>query len=62
MDADEGTNGQITYEILAGAQGQFVINNKTGVISIKPGITLKIGESYALTVKASDNAPPAQRR
>ncbi|XP_040218005.1 protocadherin-15 isoform X3 [Rana temporaria] len=62
VDADEGTNGQIIYEILAGAQGQFVINTKSGVISISPGVTLTVGESYALTVKASDNAPPAQRR
>ncbi|KAM5140959.1 protocadherin-15 [Mantella aurantiaca] len=62
VDADEGTNGQITYEILAGAQGQFIINNKSGIISISPGVTLTVGESYALTVKASDNAPFAQRR
>ncbi|XP_069609642.1 protocadherin-15 [Ranitomeya imitator] len=62
VDADEGVNGQITYEILAGAQGKFVINSKTGVITITPGVTLIVGDSFALTVKASDNAPLAQRR
>ncbi|CAH2322187.1 protocadherin-15 isoform X1, partial [Pelobates cultripes] len=62
VDADEGVNGQITYEILAGAQGQFVINSRTGVITITPGVTLMVGESYTLTVKAYDNAPLAQRR
>ncbi|XP_056385985.1 protocadherin-15 [Hyla sarda] len=62
VDADEGVNGQITYEILAGAQGKFVINSKMGVITITPGVTLTVGESFALTVKASDNAPIAQRR
>ncbi|XP_053548881.1 protocadherin-15 [Bombina bombina] len=62
VDADEGINGQITYEILTGGQGQFVINSKTGIITIAPGVTLSVGESYALTVKASDNAPPTQRR
>ncbi|XP_069467342.1 protocadherin-15 isoform X2 [Ambystoma mexicanum] len=61
-DADEGLNGQITYEILAGAQGDFIINNRTGLITIAPGITLAVGQSYALTVRAADNAPPAQRR
>ncbi|XP_058044814.1 protocadherin-15 [Ahaetulla prasina] len=62
MDADEGPNGQIRYEILAGDQGDFIINDKTGLITIAPGITLVVGRSYALTVKASDRAPLAQKR
>ncbi|XP_069097078.1 protocadherin-15 [Pleurodeles waltl] len=62
LDADEGLNGMITYEILAGAQGDFIINNRTGLITIAPGVTLSVGQAYALTVKASDNAPLAQRR
>uniref|UniRef100_A0A8C6Y8T0 Protocadherin-15 n=1 Tax=Naja naja TaxID=35670 RepID=A0A8C6Y8T0_NAJNA len=62
MDADEGPNGQIRYEILAGDQGDFIINDKTGLITIVPGITLVVGRSYALTVKASDRAPLAQKR
>ncbi|NXH54740.1 PCD15 protein, partial [Rhabdornis inornatus] len=62
MDADEGANGQIVYEILAGAQGDFTINEQTGLITIAPGVVLAVGRSYALTVRASDSAPPAQRR
>ncbi|XP_061491337.1 protocadherin-15 isoform X4 [Rhineura floridana] len=62
MDADEGSNGRIIYEILAGDQGDFVINDQTGLITIAPGIELVVGRSYALTVKASDSAPLAQRR
>ncbi|MGH0141718.1 UNVERIFIED_CONTAM: hypothetical protein FKN15_074408 [Acipenser sinensis] len=62
LDADEGLNGQITYEILVGAQGDFIINNRTGLITVAPGVNLIIGRSYALTVKASDNAPISQRR
>ncbi|KAG7511495.1 protocadherin-15 isoform X5 [Solea senegalensis] len=61
-DADEGANGLVTYEILAGAQGDFVINNRSGRITVAPGVTLSVGRSYALTVKASDNAPETQRR
>ncbi|KAM6916717.1 protocadherin-15-like [Xenentodon cancila] len=61
-DADEGRNGLVTYEILAGAQGDFIINNRTGRITVAPGVTLTVGRSYALTVKASDNAPENQRR
>jgi len=61
-DADEGLNGLVTYEILAGAQGDFIINNRTGRITVAPGVILTVGRSYALTVKASDNAPESQRR
>ncbi|XP_014114964.1 PREDICTED: protocadherin-15 isoform X2 [Pseudopodoces humilis] len=62
VDADEGANGQIVYEILAGDQGDFTINEHTGLITIAPGVVLAVGRSYALTVRASDSAPPAQRR
>ncbi|XP_008427621.1 protocadherin-15 isoform X5 [Poecilia reticulata] len=61
-DADEGLNGLVTYEILAGAQGDFVINNRSGRITVAPDVVLSVGRSYALTVKASDNAPATQRR
>lgn len=61
-DADQGLNGLVTYEILAGAQGDFIINNRTGRITVASGVTLTVGRSYALTVKASDNAPEIQRR
>uniref|UniRef100_A0A5F9CVR1 Protocadherin-15 n=1 Tax=Oryctolagus cuniculus TaxID=9986 RepID=A0A5F9CVR1_RABIT len=62
VDADEGSNGQITYEILVGAQGDFIINKTTGLITIAPGVELIVGRTYALTVQAADNAPPAERR
>uniref|UniRef100_A0A8D2ANZ9 Protocadherin related 15 n=1 Tax=Sciurus vulgaris TaxID=55149 RepID=A0A8D2ANZ9_SCIVU len=62
VDADEGSNGEITYEILVGAQGDFIINKTTGLITIAPGVELIVGRTYALTVQASDNAPPAERR
>ncbi|XP_054546647.1 protocadherin-15 isoform X2 [Talpa occidentalis] len=62
VDADEGSNGEITYEILVGAQGDFVINKTTGLITIAAGVELIVGQTYALTVQAADNAPPAERR
>ncbi|XP_058399413.1 protocadherin-15 isoform X7 [Diceros bicornis minor] len=62
VDADEGSNGEITYEILVGAQGDFIINKTTGLITISPGVELIVGRTYALTVQAADNAPPAERR
>ncbi|XP_071266111.1 protocadherin-15-like [Salvelinus alpinus] len=62
LDADEGPNGLVTYKILAGNQGHFAINNRSGVITVMPGISLAVGRSYALTVKAMDNGPESQRR
>uniref|UniRef100_A0A6Q2XK87 Cadherin domain-containing protein n=1 Tax=Esox lucius TaxID=8010 RepID=A0A6Q2XK87_ESOLU len=62
LDADEGPNGLLTYTILAGDQGHFVINNRSGVITAVPGISLAVGRTYALTVKAMDNGPESQRR
>uniref|UniRef100_A0A8C8EXL4 Protocadherin-related 15b n=1 Tax=Oncorhynchus tshawytscha TaxID=74940 RepID=A0A8C8EXL4_ONCTS len=57
LDADEGPNGLVTYKILAGNQGHFAINNRSGVITVMPGISLAVGRSYSLTVKAMDNGP-----
>ncbi|PNI75812.1 PCDH15 isoform 17 [Pan troglodytes] len=62
VDADEGSNGEITYEILVGAQGDFIINKTTGLITMAPGVEMIVGRTYALTVQAADNAPPAERR
>ncbi|XP_051968339.1 protocadherin-15b [Xyrauchen texanus] len=62
VDADEGPNGQVSYEILAGDQGHFSINDCSGLITVVPGVNLTVGRTYALTVRASDNGPMSQRR
>lgn len=62
VDADEGSNGLINYSIVAGGQGHFSVDNRTGAISMKPGVSLTVGQSYVLTVRAEDEAPAAVRR
>uniref|UniRef100_A0A8C7JJ95 Protocadherin-related 15b n=1 Tax=Oncorhynchus kisutch TaxID=8019 RepID=A0A8C7JJ95_ONCKI len=62
LDADWGPNGLVTYKILAGDQGHFIINNRSGVITVVPGVSLAVGHSYTLTVKAVDSGPGSQRR
>uniref|UniRef100_A0A8C3DM31 Cadherin-23 n=1 Tax=Corvus moneduloides TaxID=1196302 RepID=A0A8C3DM31_CORMO len=37
LDADQGSNAVVTYQLLKASLNLFVINNKTGVISVKPG-------------------------
>ncbi|XP_077959652.1 protocadherin-15-like isoform X2 [Gasterosteus aculeatus] len=62
IDSDAGPNGQVSYRILAGDQGHFLIGKCTGVITAAPGVELAVGRSYALTVEGMDNGPVAQRR
>ncbi|XP_062415976.1 protocadherin-15-like isoform X1 [Pungitius pungitius] len=62
IDSDAGLNGQVSYRILAGDQGHFLIGNSTGVITVAPGVALAVGRSYALTVEGMDNGPVPQRR
>uniref|UniRef100_A0AAQ4RTZ6 Protocadherin-15 n=1 Tax=Gasterosteus aculeatus aculeatus TaxID=481459 RepID=A0AAQ4RTZ6_GASAC len=62
IDSDAGPNGQVSYRILAGDQGHFLIGKSTGVITAAPGVELAVGRSYALTVEGMDNGPVAQRR
>uniref|UniRef100_A0AAX7SJT2 Protocadherin-15 n=1 Tax=Astatotilapia calliptera TaxID=8154 RepID=A0AAX7SJT2_ASTCA len=61
FDSDAGQNGLITYRILAGHQGHFVIGNSSGIITVAPGVQLSVGQSYALTVEAMDNGPEPHR-
>ncbi|KFP03887.1 Cadherin-23, partial [Calypte anna] len=37
LDADQGSNAVVTYQLLAASLDLFVINNRTGVVSVKPG-------------------------
>ncbi|XP_041889434.1 cadherin-23 isoform X10 [Corvus kubaryi] len=37
LDADQGSNAVVTYQLLKASLNLFVINNKTGVVSVKPG-------------------------
>ncbi|KAM4525021.1 protocadherin-15-like [Odontesthes bonariensis] len=61
-DSDADQNGQVTYRILAGAQGEFLINISTGDITVAPGVELSVGRSYALTIEAMDNGHVPHRR
>ncbi|XP_037546821.1 protocadherin-15 [Nematolebias whitei] len=62
VDMDSGENGYVTYRILAGDQGQFLIGRSTGIITVAPGVELTVGRHYALTVEATDNGPLPHRR
>ncbi|KAL6474024.1 hypothetical protein MHYP_G00175850 [Metynnis hypsauchen] len=61
-DADEGPNGEVTYEfsyISADAENVFTIDQKTGEIRVKGEIDFEESSSYELRVKAKDSAGQA---
>ncbi|KFO85328.1 Cadherin-23, partial [Buceros rhinoceros silvestris] len=37
LDGDQGSNAVVTYQLLEASLDLFVINNRTGVVSVKPG-------------------------
>ena len=61
-DADSGTNGQITYELLNGEE-KFTINADTGLISVSGDLNMEATSKqlYQLTVRATDKASPNPR-
>ncbi|NXC87860.1 CAD23 protein, partial [Cercotrichas coryphoeus] len=40
LDADQGSNAVVTYELLKASPDLFVINSKTGIVSVKPGVVI----------------------
>ena len=55
IDLDEGPNGTVTYLILQGGDGKFIIDNSTGVIRTTVSLDREEVDSYELVVGAYDN-------
>ena len=62
-DADQGTNGEVWYQITSGnADNTFQINNRTGeVFSVKPVDRERIPK-FTLTIKGEDKGTPSTRK
>ncbi|MCG8504601.1 MAG: cadherin domain-containing protein [Sphingomonadales bacterium] len=59
-DPDTGPNGDLTYSILSGNDGNaFSINSSTGEITINTGLDYETQTSYTLTVQATDGGNPS---
>ncbi|KAI8798258.1 protein dachsous, partial [Biomphalaria glabrata] len=58
-DADEGANGQLTYQIPTGIAGdKFSVDGRTGVVSTTLKLDREEMDSYILTVYVKDGAYP----
>uniref|UniRef100_A0A8C9XI36 Protocadherin-15 n=1 Tax=Sander lucioperca TaxID=283035 RepID=A0A8C9XI36_SANLU len=60
VDSDAGPNGQVTYRILAGHQGHFLIGNSTGVVTVAPGVELTVGRRLLSVFLPPNNQSPPQ--
>ena len=59
-DADEGSNGDITFSIADGnTGGAFEIDTASGVITVKGSIDHEKSSTFNLTVMATDNGVPS---
>ncbi|XP_029959667.1 protocadherin gamma-A6-like isoform X9 [Salarias fasciatus] len=57
-DADQGSNGQITYSIssiLDNTRGLFEVNEKTGEIRLKGNVDYEKSRSFQINIRASDD-------
>ncbi|KAM8857326.1 protocadherin-8 [Synchiropus picturatus] len=54
-DADDGVNGQLSYQIVQGDQNLFTIQKDSGEISLKQWLTAEMGEVLELKVAVRDN-------
>ena len=53
-DSDQDHYGSVTYSIVDGSNGMFVIDNITGWINTTSLLDRENKDSYILTVRASD--------
>lgn len=62
-DADSGTNGLVTYEMVGGSMDLFKLHRSTGAITLqKPIDSAKVALKYQLAVKATDEAVQSDRK
>lgn len=62
-DADSGTNGLVTYEMVGGSMDLFKLHRSTGAITLQKSIDSGKAElKYQLAVKATDEAVQSDRK
>ncbi|KAF6084027.1 FAT atypical cadherin 1 [Phyllostomus discolor] len=57
-DADAGLNRKIAYSLLDSADGQFSINELSGIIQLEKPLDRELQAVYTLTLKATDQGLP----
>ncbi|KAM4709804.1 protocadherin Fat 1 [Discoglossus pictus] len=58
VDADAGLNHKVQYSLVNSAEGQFSIDELSGIISLEKPLDRELQAVYTLTVKATDQGLP----
>ncbi|KAG8453727.1 hypothetical protein GDO86_000378 [Hymenochirus boettgeri] len=58
IDADSGLNHKVQYSLVSSAEGQFSIDELSGIISLEKPLDRELQSLYTLTVKATDQGLP----
>ncbi|KAE8629739.1 hypothetical protein XENTR_v10000576 [Xenopus tropicalis] len=58
IDADLGLNHKVQYSLVSSAEGQFSIDELSGIISLEKPLDRELQAVYTLTVKATDQGLP----
>ncbi|XP_069487651.1 protocadherin Fat 1 isoform X1 [Ambystoma mexicanum] len=58
VDSDAGINSQVLYSLVGSADGQFSIDDVSGIISLEKPLDRESQAVYTLTVKATDQGSP----
>lgn len=61
-DADSGTNGLVTYEMISGNTDLFKLHRSSGTISLQKPLLGAIEQKYQLAIKATDEAVQNERK
>lgn len=58
-DGDSGSNAEIQYRIISGADGVFSIDGQTGLVSLRQPVNFETDPTiYTLVVEAANSVPP----
>ncbi|CAJ0944561.1 unnamed protein product [Ranitomeya imitator] len=58
IDADAGLNQKVQYSLVSSAEGQFSIDEVSGIISLEKPLDRETQAIYTLTVRATDHGLP----
>ncbi|XP_071083745.1 protocadherin Fat 4-like [Haliotis cracherodii] len=53
-DPDSGLDGQVTFSIISGSLGKFVVDSSTGIVRVSDVLDAESVLSYTVTVQATD--------
>ncbi|OWK53006.1 Protocadherin-16 [Lonchura striata] len=57
-DRDSGANGQVTFELLSGGEGTFIVERASGAVRLLGALQYEVISAYSLAIVARDSGIP----